>query len=486
MSEPRIAVVSDRPLFGWDRHFLEERLVRSGVSPQDVIFCGPLQVNEHPTLNVLVPLGDTCLTALTGKRSIRKWHLSPLDTSPEFLCRKAVPTFHPDAVKADWSLGLYVEKACVRAREESTSHEYTRKPKRFLLNPPLAETLALLDRLREEPVLAVDIETGRGQINTVGFAWSPSDAIAIGVLPDRLGETAFHSLWGAIRRVLESPAAKYMQNGIYETLYFARYGISIANFRHDTMVANKFLWPEFEKGLGNVGRLYTREPYWKDSGRVESEEGGRKDWGAVRDWPRHYTYNCADSSGTFEAALAQRADLSARGMLDFYDNFLVAQFPAVAEMCLRGLPLCEETRTRLVSEYAEKVAALSVRLSKPINTRSPKQKLELFRAKGYAIPKVRDAVKGGSRESVNELSLKKMLLKHPEDTDIPLLLEIAEYEKALSSYLRVEIDPITKHIHFMLDPHGTETGRWSGSKDAWDRGFNPQTVPGYAKVMIQW
>ncbi len=276
-----------------------------------------------------------------------------------------------------------------------------------------------------------------------------------------------------------------MQNGIYETLYFAKYGIRISNFRHDTMVANKLLWPEFEKGLGNVGRLYTREPYWKDSGRVQAEEGARKDWGNIRDWTAHYIYNCADTSGTYEAALNQREDLSARGLRDLHDNYIVRMFPAVAEMCLRGLPLCEETRTALVSEHEAKVAALTARLTKPINTRSPKQKLAFFREKGYVIPKIRGS-DGKYKESTNELSLKKMLLKHPDDTDIPLLLEISEYEKALSSYFRVETDPVTKHIHYSIDPHGTETGRWSAHKDAWDRGLNPQTLPKYAKGMIAW
>lgn len=481
-----ICVISSARLEGWDRNFIEERLLRAGVSPQDVVFLSLEQAQrEQPEANVLLPLGEACLTAVCGRKSILKWHLSPLDTSPEWRSRKAIPTFHPDAVKADWSLGLYVEKACIRAREESATRDYIRKQKRYELNPDLPATMERLVFLAQQSALAVDIETGRGQINTVGFAWSPSDAIAINVLPGRLGAEAYYGLWASIGAVLAGPAEKFMQNGIYETLYFAKYGLRIANFRHDTMVANKLLWPEFDKNLGNVGRLYTREPYWKDSGRIEAEEGARKDWGNVRDWPAHYRYNCADTTGTFEAALAQRADLSARGLRDLHDNYITRLFPATAEMCLRGLPLCEETRQRFVSEYEAKVAELTLKLSVPVNTRSPKQKLALFRDKGYAIPKIRGA---GNvwRESVNELSLKKMLLKHPEDADIPLLLEISEYEKALSSYFRVETDPVTKRIHYTIDPHGTETGRFAAHKDCWDRGLNPQTLPKYCKGMITW
>lgn len=479
-----VCILSSSKLEGWNLNFVHEKLKRAGLSPEDIRFItlsdGWLAIDCH----VIVTLDERPMNELTGKKSITKWHLSLLDALSGLRCRKVIPTFHPDQVKADWSLGLYMELAFRRAREESGSHEYTRKPHRFLLNPPLDETFAVLDSLVEKDWLALDIETGRGQINTFGIAWSESDAIAIGCLPDRCSADNFLELWRRIARVCEGPARKLMQNGIYETMYLARYGIRIRNFAHDTMVAQKFLWPELEKGLDNVGRLYTREPYWKDDGRIASEAGRRKDWGAVKDWPAHYRYNACDTTGTFEAAFAQRRDLEARGMLEFHDGYLVRMFPIVAEMCLRGLPLCTKTQAALVTKYEQKVAELTGGLSRQINPRSPKQKLSLFRDKGYKIPKVK-AAEGGSRDSVNELSLKKLRLKHPDDTDITKLLEIAEYEKALSSYFHV-VPGDDSCVHFMLDPHGAETGRWSGSKDPWGRGFNPQTVPSYAKSMFRW
>lgn len=484
-SATSVALLSSHTLTGWNLSFVEGKLRRAGLAPSDIEFLTLEDQWQLTERNVLLTLDERPMQAACGKKSLSKWHLSLLDAEPALKCRKVIPTFHPDQVKADWSLGLYMELAFQRAREESSSAEYARKPHRFLLNPPLDETFAVLDSLVEKDCLALDIETGRGQINTFGIAWSESDAIAIGCLPDRCSANNLLELWQRIARVCAGPARKFMQNGIYETLYCARYGIRINNFAHDTMVAQKFLWPELEKGLDNVGRLYTREPYWKDDGRVATEAGKRKDWGAIRDWSAHYRYNACDTTGTFEAALAQRKDLAERSMLDLHDNYLVRMFPIVAEMCLRGLPLCRETQAALVSQYEQKVAELTRGLSREINPRSPKQKLTLFKDKGYAIPKVRVA-NGGSRHSVNELSLKKLRLKHPNDADIPKLLEIAEYEKALSSYFRVVSDPLDGRIRFMLDPHGTETGRWSSSKDAWYRGFNAQTIPSYAKAMLRW
>lgn len=481
------SATSGSPLSGFDLEMLHGKMRRAGLNPADVAVMTLAEFEtgyQQHSFRVLVPLGERSLTATTGLKSLHKWHLSRCDTLPELQSRKSIPSFSPENIRIDWSLGLYLEMALRRAREESATVEYARKPKRFLLNPSLDDTFSVLDSLVEQDWLAVDIETGRGQINTVGFAWSESDAIAIGVLPDRCSSSQYLELWRRIARVCEGRSRKLMQNGIYETLYLSRYGIRIANFVHDTMVAQKFLWPELEKGLDNVGRLYTREPYWKDVGHTVATDGKRKDWGTVRDWPEHYRYNCLDTTGTYEAAFAQRQDLSARGKLDLHDNYLVRLFAPAAEMCLRGFPLCRETQARLVAEYEKKVATLTAGLSREINPRSPKQKQTLFRDKGYIIPRKHDRRTGFSRDSVDELSLKKLRLKYPDDPDIPILLEVSELEKALSSYLRVDTGTDV-NVHFMLDPCGTETGRWSSSLDPWRRGFNAQTVPIYAKAMLR-
>lgn len=509
--EARICILTDRPrmsahaegtvLFGWEQSFVEEKLLRAGINPSDIMLLSISTTSQRPThmdweeclanlnslpnLTVIVALDEVPLNYTTDKRGIRKWQLSPLDATSKLKCRKVIPSFHPEQVRAEWELGLYFEKALIRARKESSDRNYLRKPHLFHLNPDLPTTIEILNEVLRAPQIAVDIETGRGIINTVGFAWSPSNAIAVNVLPDRMGTASFHSLWKLIAQVLDSPAEKFMQNGIFETMYFAKYGMRIRNFRHDTMVANKFLWPEFDKNLGNVGRLYTNEPYWKDTGKVEAEEGKRKDWGAVRDWLRHYEYNCLDSAGTFEAALNQRADLKERGLWQLYSSYIAEMHKCVAEMCLRGLPLNHTKQAELITTYEARVAELTKQLSKEINPNSSIQKVRLFRDKGYKIPTKVNA-KGERKDSCDELALKKIKLDHPDDTDIPKLLEIAEFSKALSSYLRVQTDPITGNIHFSIDPHGTETGRWSCNSDPWGRGFNAQTIPKYAKKMIEW
>jgi hypothetical protein len=114
------------------------------------------------------------------------------------------------------------------------------------------------------------------------------------------------------------------------------------------------------------------------------------------------------------------------------------------------------------------------------------QKLKLLKDKGYSIPKKRDKETGAMKESADEESLKKILAKHPDDTDIPKLLKLAEYEKALSSYFRAELDPLDGFLRYAIDPLSTETMRMSCSLDPWGRGLNAQTCPGYVKEMLRW
>lgn len=474
----KVGIITSKSLSGFEQSFLMDKAARAGLIPSDITVS---MLGERVTTPIVVTLGEVALQHHTGKKSIWKWHLSPLNDCTESY--RVVPTFDFSQIFKDWSLGLYFEMALKRAARNAEPGPWKRKEENYVIACDPEEAIGRLEALLEASpeLLSLDIETGRNQINTFGVATSPSDAIAVKVLPDGMPPLVFHKLWETISRLCASSIPKTMQNGIYERTYLARYGIHVNNFWHDTMCAQKFLWPELEKGLDNVGRIYTMEPYWKDDGRVSAEEGKQKDWGDIRDWDRHFKYNCRDTTNTLIACHAQRKDLEARGMLSLYDNYISKLFDPVAEMGIRGLPLNEARRTALVAEYEAKSTALVASLSKPINPRSPKDKLNLLKEKGYAIPIKRST----GKQSTDELSLKRLRLKHGGDDDLRILLEVAGIEKALSSYLRVKT-LADKRIRFMLDAHGTETGRMSCSNDPWGGGFNAQTMTDYVKQMIEW
>jgi DNA polymerase I-like protein with 3'-5' exonuclease and polymerase domains len=428
-------------------------------------------------------MGNASLRALTGHSSLDKWQCSPLDSIAECPVRKVMPTFSMERIQKQYDLGVWLDLALNKCKKYEGVRVWPRKDYKFYLNPRNEVKFEILDQLKSESRLAVDIETGRGQINTVGFAWSDRHAIAINVLPENYSANTYYEIWKRIADICEGSAEKIMQNGIYEILFFATYGIKLNNFYHDTMWAQKMLWPELNKGLAAVGRIYTMEPFWKDEGKTVASDGGRKDWGNVRDWEGHYRYNCLDTTGTYEAHSNQLRDIESRKMSGLWSGHLMRFQNPLSEMCLRGLPIDDAARCLQRSNLERGIKSLTGSLSEEINPNSPKQKINLFKEKGYKLPKKRNS-KGEYKESADELSLKKLRLKYPEDEDLKALLQIGPKQKALSSYINVSYSG--KSVHYMLDGCGTETGRWSSSKDHLSEGFNAQTLPKYAKKFVSW
>lgn len=487
-------------MLGYHKALVVDKAARAGFEPGMVAFDSISRKPSWPTaadqqdclarinaedFDCILPLDEASLKFLTGKTSIRKWHLSPLDSHDYIRCRKVMPSFHPEAIQKEFHLNLYLEMALLKVKRFYGTDAWPRKQKNFILGPSADEAIAILESIRAEEWHSLDIETGNNQINTFGIAWTPTDAVAIKILPEDMSAAAHKKLWDLIGDLCESDSKKVMQNGIYERMYLSAYGITVNNFAHDTMCAMRFLYPELEKGLDNVGRIYTNEPYWKDDGKIHTAEGIRKDWNNVRDWSAHLLYNICDTQNTLEAAFNQRDDLRARGTLTVYDNYVVKLFDPVYEMCARGLPINLETQKKLIAEYEAKVSDVTASMTVKINHRSSKQKIALFKAKGVELPSKKNKQTGKYSESADELALKKARLKNPNDPDLKALLEVSGIEKALSSYLRVGSHP-DQRIRYTLDAFATETGRMACKKDVWDMGFNAQTLTDYTKSMIEW
>src|SRR5690606_31231562 len=132
-------------------------------------------------------------------------------------------------------------------------------------------------------------------------------------------------------------------------------------------------------------------------------------------------YNVLDHANSLEACFDQRETLRSRGLLDLYENYIKKLFEPTAEMSCRGLPLNRETQAKLIAEYEGKSKALIEQLSRPINPRSPKQKIALLQNQGIRLSVKRNKKTGKSAFSADELSLKKARLKHPGCRDIELL-----------------------------------------------------------------
>lgn len=492
------ATAEGAPLTGLPLSLFNEKVLNAGIHPEDIRIEYLSTNNKAPTSSdrerlqkilsecnatVLVPMGEDALRFTTGKSNIEKWVLSPLETASGFVPNWAVPSFSLTRMNSRSEYWVYFIRGLFKAKEIAEKGTWKFPEERFHLNPTIGECLDILRSLRDKEHLSVDVETGRGQINTLGFAWSPEDAVAIQVLPSRCSAPLYKELWEEARALLESDQQKILQNAMYEKQVFSRYGIHLNGVWHDAMVAQKFLWPEFKSGLGNVGRFYTRRSYWKDDGKVSSEEEGKKDWGNIRDWTKHFLYNCRDTTGTFEACFEQRRDLESRRKRELFDNYIMRLFGPASEMCLRGFPVDEGVRGALAEECEREIEQVTKEFPKGFNPASWKQKLVFLKEKGYQIPKAKNS-KGKYAESTNELSLKKLKLKHPKDPDLDNLIRFSKLNKALGSYVNIDYHEDGR-MRFSLNIFGTETGRWSSNKDFLDKGFNAQTInKKYARFFV--
>jgi DNA polymerase I-like protein with 3'-5' exonuclease and polymerase domains len=75
--------------------------------------------------------------------------------------------------------------------------------------------------------------------------------------------------WLAIAQILEDPRiTKIGQNIIFDASFLLRkYGIKTRNVQ-DTMIQTGILTPDFPKGLDFITSVYTKEPYYKDIGKL--------------------------------------------------------------------------------------------------------------------------------------------------------------------------------------------------------------------------
>lgn len=429
--------------------------------------------------NVIVPLGEYALNFITGLENINKQHCSILKVKAEFGARKAIPLLHPEHVQRAYDMQAYISFGCQRIKAESHSKNLGLPDRKFLLSLDLSfeQIIDYLEtRVLQAPELSIDVETGRGIVNTHGFAISPSEAIAIDVLPSSYSPAQFHKLWSLIRKVLESDIPKIAQNSLYECQWASLYGIDIKNISFETMWAMKLLHPGLDKGLDNVGRIYTRQPYWKDD---------HSDWNNVRNWRDHLVYNCKDTCGTFEAKVNMQADLKQRGMHTWFENYMSFLFPKAQRMVSEGLkvslPILESVREGIERDLfnaQERFDAQTMhRISRKVNVNSPKQLKQMLKELGIKIP-----TKAGA-ETVNKDALVKLRKSNPKEDLLKDLISINKLNSEMDTYFNFKYDH-DERVRFSLDAVYNEFGEWNSAKNPFGSGFGLEMLPRKTKSCI--
>lgn len=433
--------------------------------------------------NVIIAFGNVALWALTGSWGITSWRGSVMECDLEMALDykpKVVPAYHPASILRQWSWRQIAIHDLRRAATQAKFREVIRPDYKFVIRPDYSTTLTILHQLYQQVCerpgkISVDIETRAGHTACIGLAWSDTEALCIPIMcverPDGywpLEQEAAISY--ALYQLLTHPNCEVIgQNFSYDAQYFYRHLHFTPRLKRDTMLTQHTLFSNLQKGLDFLSSMYCEHHlYWKDEG---------KEWDAKTGEDQLWTYNCKDAVITFEVDTAQQAAVDQMRLREVHD-FQQRLFWPVLDSMNRGLRVDTSKRGEFAFTLQEEIAKreqwLIDVLGEPLNIKSPLQMKRMFYETLGQKPIL--SRKTGTvtcdDEALRKISEREPLLS-------PVTRKIAELRSLgvfLSTFVNAPLDTDGR-MRCSFNIGGTETYRFSSSKNAFGSGLNLQNIP---------
>lgn len=437
-------------------------------------------VNELKAIetNVIVPMGDLALLALTGKSSIYKWRGSILPALPEFEKPyvKVIPTHHPREVQADYLINAYLPIDYAKIKDQINEGRAYKDGMVVWICRTLSALNNWWDRARRAPFLTVDIETYRGYITCIGFSHDGVEGISIPLwrYPHPMEQMM---IWKRIVHILNCGIPLVNQNIEFDTYLLEKWGFELKNIVGDTMLLAHTCYSELPKDLGFLVSLHTKYPYHKDEGREWSPQ-------ILKD--KLYLYNGKDAITTHATYQSQLKDAEELGVMPFYTKYVMPWFHIYHKMNKTGLLVDLKRRDVLKDRYYGVLAfhqnELDTLAGAPLNCKSTPQ-IKNFIENSLGV-KPRGSY---GKEDIEEIYFTENI------TDIArrALKQIILVRKIRTILGYIEVD-LTKdnRLIYGYNLGGTKSGRTSASEscDEWFRiegdklhvghyGCSPQVLP---------
>lgn len=211
----------------------------------------------------------------------------------------------------------------------------------------------------------------------------------------------------------------------------------------------------------------------EDKNAMKSIQSNNFDYSTLTDDETLWAYNCFDVCVTMEIF----NNLKGNKTYDFARELL----GPVTSMMRRGIRVDHERRETLHTEFKEAhvkhVADLNeisnIIWGKDLNPDSPKQ-LQSFVYDTLGCKKIHSRKKGEVKISLDREAMEKLQLEHPNISRFfELLLDIRDAKKSMD-FLKMPLRDGRFFANFKIS--GTETGRFSSSKDHFGFGSNLQNV----------
>lgn len=439
--------------------------------------------------NVIVPMGNLALWALTGHWGINKWRGSLLGGGTE---PKVIPTIHPAAVLREWSNRASVVHDLKRVAKHMKTRGYEKPQYNFLIRPSFGGVQACLTQLRErldagETLwIDLDIETRNGHIACIGLSWSKTDAVIIPLMciENNDGYWNLDEEAAIVHMIYQVTTHRNCcvrwQNGLYDAQYIFRHWHFIPRGCQDTMIGHHASFSDLPKSLAYQASIYAEHyVYWKDEG---------KDWAKGMGEEQLWSYNGLDCVYTRECGESQLETAKALG-LEKVHEFQQAMFYPVLWAMNKGVHVIKKNRDELAFEVQEQIEMrenmLQELIGHPINPNSPKQMSTLFYEDFAQQPIMTRATKGNpAHVTCNDEALQKISKREPLLRPIiNCISDIRTLGIFLSNFILAPLDADGR-MRCSYNIGGSESGksapktyRLSSSKNAFGSGTNLQNIP---------
>lgn len=445
-----------------------------------------------------------------GEVKISLWRGSLLQSDKLDWPHYVLPMYHPAFILREWAerpIGVFCLERLKEELDYYRSHTAIQPlpARRLGVGLSADDVIAYLHdclQLPPEQYVSNDIEMIRGVIPyTISIAKSPYEAISFSLW--NYDDEKLIRIWRLLDEVLRLRKT-IGQNYIgFDILWLQTLGLRPNPWVvSDTMVRHHALWPEFEHKLQFLTFQYTREPYYKDEGRLWSPKDGLD---------KLMLYNCKDSAVTYEVHDAQEREFAERPVArDFYERVLSPRGKVLHQVEKRGILtsperlrklsyyIDEETRkscaeltkecgrvvcaskehaTSFVKSYNAKALPHepTLDIADVLNIASPAQVMEQMRRLKLRIPVDRKTHKPTTAEP----KLQEVLAV----TGSPFLrelLKIREYNKIKGTYVNAKLANNVLYCSYIIT--ATVTYRLGSRATVFGLGTNHQNIPKHSPL----
>ena len=346
--------------------------------------------------NVIVPMGEYSVFALTGKGKVKaklrqamgddinatmaekKAGINVLRGSTYLYGdagQKVIPTIHPKEVFRfeQWKKRT-VRDWRVILTEEQHYRGFKFPQRTHITNPTQSELenfWASLDPYKDK--MAVDIETWGSTLSCVGFSADPNISYTLPTVTKE--DQAFYYPW--IKALCECGVPKILQNGLYDWFWLDAQGIQINNYVYDTMSMHHAFDPVESHDLAFLASYFTRNNYWKDEAK-DAEEIKKYASNLSALW----VYNGIDCCVTRELSDVLEAELRSRGMWRFYMRHYATMYEPLLRLMRHGVAVDVKRQ----KNWAAKLVREAGKLRKELELKAGE---DLYAKKGFSPTKLK-------------------------------------------------------------------------------------------------